>query len=440
MPTTESAIDARDAQSYGAVELFVARARAVDRDFTLKDGNVGQVVSICAALDGMALAIELAAARLPMLGLGGFLGRLDAGNMRTDEMQKLLRPDLDNARAALAWAVENDHEIALALAGTMSTAMDLPMYRDAVGVWALVDFIFDSPTLAKVPAVVSGRAAERCAIHWQNTRSQHAVVRARQAVDLLCGEGTPRALYVALAALTIVSARTRDGESAAEAMQALRAIEDPWWPAGVRLFSAEAHFHVALERKNYGEAKRQAEIWLQLARRPGAHTGAAENNVLDVAIADGHPEQAVREGNELLAYLRGTRRLNDVAYVTVNVAAGYLFLGNTAEAREVAREGWRLAPLFDLQGPWADYFALVAALEGRMRTACLMLGYPDARYESAALRRYGNEARAADRAVALAAEKLSEEEIARLREQARSLDDAEVTELAFEETDRHENH
>ena len=60
-----------------AVELFIERARAVKPDFELTDGNVGAVIRICSALDGMPLAIELAAARVRTLPPAAMLARLD---------------------------------------------------------------------------------------------------------------------------------------------------------------------------------------------------------------------------------------------------------------------------------------------------------------------------------------------------------------------------
>jgi predicted ATPase len=61
----------------GAVQLFVARAQAVDHRFSLTPDVLPAVVDICRRLDGLPLAIELAAARLPLLGVRGLQQRLD---------------------------------------------------------------------------------------------------------------------------------------------------------------------------------------------------------------------------------------------------------------------------------------------------------------------------------------------------------------------------
>ncbi|HEY7035457.1 MAG TPA: LuxR C-terminal-related transcriptional regulator [Thermomicrobiales bacterium] len=59
-----------------AVRLFVARAGAADPAFTLTDGNAGAVAAVCHRLDGLPLAIELAAARTALLPPDAMLPRL----------------------------------------------------------------------------------------------------------------------------------------------------------------------------------------------------------------------------------------------------------------------------------------------------------------------------------------------------------------------------
>ena len=56
--------------------LFVDRARAVDSGFGLTDQNVRIVGDVCARLDGLPLAIELAASRIKVLSPQAVLSRL----------------------------------------------------------------------------------------------------------------------------------------------------------------------------------------------------------------------------------------------------------------------------------------------------------------------------------------------------------------------------
>ncbi len=65
-------------QQYSAVQLFIERARAVLRGFTLTPKNASSIAQICVKLDGLPLALELAAARVKALPLSQLVERLSA--------------------------------------------------------------------------------------------------------------------------------------------------------------------------------------------------------------------------------------------------------------------------------------------------------------------------------------------------------------------------
>jgi predicted ATPase/DNA-binding XRE family transcriptional regulator len=85
-----------------SVRLFAERARAVRPDFAVTEENAATVAEICRRLDGLPLAVELAAARTKLLAPGDLLGRLEArlrvltgGARDLPERQQTLRNTID---------------------------------------------------------------------------------------------------------------------------------------------------------------------------------------------------------------------------------------------------------------------------------------------------------------------------------------------------------
>jgi predicted ATPase/DNA-binding winged helix-turn-helix (wHTH) protein len=92
------------AREAGAIELFAARVQALEPRFLVDEANVAAVVDICRRLDGIPLAIELAAARVPLLGVEGVRNRLDERFRLLTAGSRLALRRHQTLRAALEWS------------------------------------------------------------------------------------------------------------------------------------------------------------------------------------------------------------------------------------------------------------------------------------------------------------------------------------------------
>ncbi|GAA1873688.1 hypothetical protein GCM10009687_46980 [Asanoa iriomotensis] len=134
-PRTARADSAALAERFSAVQLFVDRARAADRRFMLTDANAGPILEITRRLNGVPLAIELAAARVPILPPAAIAARLD------DQLSLLTGGPRDRParqrtlRDTLAWSYDllpPDAQRLFAWIGAFAGGFDLEAV-DAVG-------------------------------------------------------------------------------------------------------------------------------------------------------------------------------------------------------------------------------------------------------------------------------------------------------------------
>ncbi|MFI6291760.1 BTAD domain-containing putative transcriptional regulator [Nonomuraea sp. NPDC050790] len=102
LPTPEPDADLATLRETAAVRLFLARAAAAAPGFTLDAGNAAAVAAICRRLDGIPLALELAATRVRALGPRGLAERLDdrfrllaSGRRDAPARQRTLRAMID---------------------------------------------------------------------------------------------------------------------------------------------------------------------------------------------------------------------------------------------------------------------------------------------------------------------------------------------------------
>jgi predicted ATPase/DNA-binding CsgD family transcriptional regulator/transcriptional regulator with XRE-family HTH domain len=89
-----------------AVALFADRACGADAHFTLDDQSAPAVARLVTRLDGMPLAIELAAAQVEALGVTGLLGRLDERLVLLAGGDRLAPPRQQSLAATVAWSYQ----------------------------------------------------------------------------------------------------------------------------------------------------------------------------------------------------------------------------------------------------------------------------------------------------------------------------------------------
>jgi predicted ATPase/DNA-binding winged helix-turn-helix (wHTH) protein len=138
-----------DLSSHGAVALFVARVQAQHGAFRLDDANAEDVAEVVRQLDGLPLAIELAAARVPLLGVSGLrrnlgerLRLLTGGARDLPSRHRTLRSTYDWSHALLS----ADEQTVFRRLGIFVGGFGLDLAQqvvadDRVDEWAVLDHL-----------------------------------------------------------------------------------------------------------------------------------------------------------------------------------------------------------------------------------------------------------------------------------------------------------
>lgn len=143
--------DARAVRSSSAGRLFVERAQAARHDFVLDDDNATAVAEICARLDGIPLAIELAAARVRSLTPAQILDRLDE-RFRLLTGGTKARGRHQTLRGALAWSADllaADERAAFARLSVFVAPFDIVAAEAVIDAqaWEYLDHLVDKSLL-----------------------------------------------------------------------------------------------------------------------------------------------------------------------------------------------------------------------------------------------------------------------------------------------------
>lgn len=146
-------ITAAEAQTYPAVQLFVERAAAVRQDFLLSDTQAPLVAEICRQLDGVALAIELAAATLHAFTVEWLATHLDDPLSILSQGRRTAAPRHRSLTATLDWSYDLLTDLERA---TLQRVAALPgdfTMADAIG--AVGDAMGDGQVVCAVGNLVS---------------------------------------------------------------------------------------------------------------------------------------------------------------------------------------------------------------------------------------------------------------------------------------------
>ena len=188
-----------------AIELFLDRARRARSDFNLTEADTHTVREICRRIDGMPLAIELAAARVRALSLDEIVGSLNdrfrlltGGGRRAVRRQQTLRASVDWSHALLT---ESERVLFRRLAAFMG-GFDLSAARAVAGDTEVESYqVLDQLTLlVDKSLVVADDSGGRMRYRLLETVRQYALEKLGESGDADTVRARHRDYYTALAA------------------------------------------------------------------------------------------------------------------------------------------------------------------------------------------------------------------------------------------------
>ncbi len=358
-----------------AVALFVARAQAADRHFVLSPDKQALVVDICRRLDGNPLAIELAAARLPMLGVQGLHDRLDQRLKVLTSGDRAAARRHHTLRAALEWShqlLAPPEQAVLRRLGvfaggfTLQAAQQVAEDEQGLDAWEVLEHL--GALVEKSMVVAEGDAQPR--YRMLETMRLFALERLIESGEAPQARGRHREHYLALAeeALPrVVVADPRglaalDGERDNLFLALAWSEEDASQLHGLRLTAAMRYYWTSR-----GLLARGLHVALQALARPGAQAPSSTRCTVQATAAQlcswmGQHDEALRHGQAALGEARG---LGDQRCLCGMLSAlGFLHLarGESAPARQAAEEALVLGRRLGDSHELGNALALMAAV------------------------------------------------------------------------------
>jgi predicted ATPase/class 3 adenylate cyclase/Tfp pilus assembly protein PilF len=209
LPDPKQTITIEAINQYEAVRLFVERAQFQKSDFRVTSQNALALASVCHRLDGIPLAIELAAARVRSLSVEEIHSRLDNSFRILIGGSKTALPRQQTLRALIDWSYDllTDTERLLlcrlsvfaggwTLAAAEQVGVGESADRGTIEDWEVLDLL---TSLVDKSLVIAQTQAETARYHLLETVRQYARDRWREREDVLLVRARHRDYFLALA-------------------------------------------------------------------------------------------------------------------------------------------------------------------------------------------------------------------------------------------------
>jgi predicted ATPase/class 3 adenylate cyclase len=202
VPERIEGLKAADAIGYGAIALFVERASAAVESFRLTDENAPTIAQICRRLDGIALAVELAASRIKVLTPVQLLAMLSERFRVLTGGKRTALPRQQTMRAAIDWSydlLDENEELMFRRLAVFSGGCTLEAAREVcgdqtIGEWEVFELLSSLIDKSLVSSEASG--AEQRYRLLESTR-QYALEKLEQSGGLDGMQRRHAAHYVA---------------------------------------------------------------------------------------------------------------------------------------------------------------------------------------------------------------------------------------------------
>jgi predicted ATPase/DNA-binding winged helix-turn-helix (wHTH) protein len=296
------------------------------------------------------------------------------------------RPELDNLRSALDWALRDAgrKDLAVSLAGAAALLWDdLSLLTEGRQYLVRAEALIGPET----PPAIAGRLFRQIGNRWHTSDRPRALAALERAAALFEQAGDRANLGPVLALIAPIRSVLGAPALAADTLREARAILEA---SGRRksLLNVMNNLGVlALLDGDLAAARDAFAEALMITRRSGSRAGEvmALINLAEIEFNLGEIDAAVERTGAAVAYLRGAGQQADLGWALVNLATYLLVAGRLAEAAEAAREALHLVrPVggFILRA-CLQQWALLAASAGRFQAAARLAGFVDAGYEAA---------------------------------------------------------